>query len=110
VRIDRPDPADDSDDADMASRARPSRDTPDVTDKDPGGELSGGGLSRLSVILPDAPSQVERAKAYCAMVDAVYRQYDIDHGQPQAEENEHGAVPPVTRRIESGAAQYEQND
>jgi hypothetical protein len=42
------------------------------------------------------------------MVDAVYRQYDIDHGQPQAEENEHGAVPPVTRRIESGAADRHQ--
>jgi hypothetical protein len=110
VRIDRPEPADDSDDPDRTSRARPSPDTPDATGKDPGRALSDGGLSRSSAVLPDAAWQVKRAEAYCATVDAVYRRYDIDHGQTRVEKSEHKAVPPATRRIESDAADRHRED
>jgi len=44
------------------------------------------------------------------MADAVYRQCDIDRSHTQAEKTEHRAVTPVTRRIESDAADRHQED
>ena len=110
MRIDRPDPADDSDDADMTSCARSSPDTPDATGKDRGRALSGEGLSRSSAASPDAALLVERAETYRARVTAVYRQYDIDPGPTQAEKNESKTATPVTRRIESDAADRHRED
>jgi hypothetical protein len=102
--MDRPDPAD------MTSRARPSPDTPDATGKDPGRALNREGLCRSSVAPPDAALLVERAETYRARVAAVYQQSDIGPDPTQAEKNEYRAVTPLTRRIESDAADHHRED
>ena len=81
--VDRPDPADESDDVGMTRNAR-SSDEPDATGKGLEKEAASKGLPTPSPAPPDAASRVERTLAYSARVEAVYRQYDIDHGRGTA--------------------------
>jgi hypothetical protein len=87
VRVDRPDPADESGDVGMAGNARPS-DEPDATGKGLEREAGSEGLSGSSPALRDAAVRSERSLDYRARIDAVYRQYDMDHGHGAPKERE----------------------
>ena len=80
MRVDRPDPADESGDVGMARNARPS-DEPDATGKGLEREAGSEGLPGSSPALPDAALRSEWSLGYRARVAAVYRRYDMDHGQ-----------------------------
>lgn len=60
-------------------RARSTPDEPDAASKDRGTAVSGDGPPDSSPACPDAALRTERTVAYRAKVDAVYRQYAIDH-------------------------------
>ena len=49
--------------------------------------------------------RIERSVAYRADVDAVYRQYAIDHGYARVEKLERETVTPAMRRIETEDAE-----
>ena len=102
MHIDRPDLADGPGDAHMARPARSAADDPDAADKDRGKEVSDGGPSDSPPARSDSALRTERSAAYHADVDAVYRQYAIDHGGVRAEKLEPEAVIPTMRRIEAG--------
>jgi hypothetical protein len=89
VRVDRPDPADESGDVGMAGNARPS-DEPDATGKGLEREAGSEGLPGSSHALRDAAVRSERSLDHRARIDAVYRQYDMDHGHgaPKGPERE----------------------
>jgi hypothetical protein len=81
VRIDRSDPADGSDDAYSDRRAGSTPDDHDAADKDRGTAVTGEGARSAYPARPDSALLTERTAAHRAQVNAVYRQYDIDHGQ-----------------------------
>lgn len=75
MRIEQPDPDDCSDDAPAA------RDDPDAADKARGKEVDGDSPLGLPDASPDSALRVARRLAYRAVVEAAYRQYDIEHGR-----------------------------
>ena len=100
MRVDRPDPADESGDVGMTGNAPPS-DEPDATGRDLEKDAGSERLPGSSPALPDAASQSERTLAYRPRVEAVYRQYDIDHGQGTAKEPERETFIFAMPRIET---------
>jgi hypothetical protein len=101
MRIDRSDPADGPDDAHVARRAQSVPDSPDANGKERGKPVSGDREPDSSSARPESALRAERFTAYCAEVNAVYQQYDIDHGHARVEELECETVTPGTRRIEA---------
>jgi hypothetical protein len=85
----------------MTHRARSAPDDPDAAGKDSGKAVSGDDPSDSSPARPDSALRAERTAAYRANVDAVYRQYAIDHGYAGAERPEREPVTPAMRRIEA---------
>jgi hypothetical protein len=63
----------------MAGNAR-RFDDPDANGKDLEREASGVGRPGSPPALPDAALRIEQTLGYRVRVEAVYRQYDIDHG------------------------------
>jgi Novel toxin 21 len=102
VRIDRSDPADGPGDAHVVRRAQSAPEDPDAAGKDKDKPVSGDGRPESSSAHPDSDLRAERA-AYRAVVDAAYRQYDIDHGHARAEKPERETVTSPTHRIEAEA-------
>jgi hypothetical protein len=100
VRVDRPGPADESGDVGMAGNARPS-DEPDATGEGLEREAGSEGLPGSSPALPDAALRSERSLDYRARVDAIYRQYDIDHGHGAPKEPERETANFAMRRTEA---------
>jgi hypothetical protein len=100
VRVDRPDPADKPGDLGMAGNAR-RFDEPDARGKDLEREASGVGRPGSPPPLADATLRIEQTLGYCARVEAVYRQYGIDHGHCTAKEPERETVTFVGRRVEA---------
>jgi hypothetical protein len=78
----------------MARGSRPSSDNPDTAGKDSGTTASGDGPSGSSPARSDSASRMERAEAYRDKVDAVYRQYAIEHGYAGTERIERETVGP----------------
>ena len=99
MRADRPDPTDESGDVGSAGNARPS-DEPDATGKGLEREAGSEGLPGSSPALPDAALRNERSLDYRARVDAVYLQYDIDHGHGAPKEPERETAVFAMRRSE----------
>jgi hypothetical protein len=83
----------------MAGNAR-RFDEPDASGKDLKREASGVGRPGSPPALPDAAVRIEQTLGYRARVEAVYRQYDIDHGHSTAKEPERETVTFVGRRVE----------
>jgi hypothetical protein len=101
VRIDRTDSADGPEDARVARSGRSAPDAPDAACKDGGTSVSGDGPFHSPSASSDTTLQAERFAAHCAKVDAVYRQYAIDHGHARVEKLERDTVTPGTRSIEA---------
>lgn len=99
MRIDQPDPMDEPGDDREAAHDRVA-DAPDATGKGQDETASVGGLTDAIPALSDSALRVELAKAYRARVDAVFRQYDIDHGHGRAREPEREVVISASHRIE----------
>ena len=97
--IDRSDPADGPGDAYIARRARSAPDNPDAIGKDRG-TVSGDPLPDSSSARSNSPLRSERTTASRAHVDAVYRQYAIDHGYARGEKLKHEPVTSETLRSE----------
>jgi hypothetical protein len=100
VRVDRPDPTDEPGDLGVAGNAR-RFDEPDASSKELEREASGVGRPGSPPALPDAALRIEQTLGYRARVEAVYRQYDIDHGHSTAKEPERETVTFVGRRVEA---------
>ena len=99
MRVDRPDPADESGDVSMAGNAR-SSDEPDAACKGLEGEAGSEGLPGSSAALPNVALASERCLDYRARVDAVYRQYDMDHSHGAPRESERETAVFAMRRSE----------
>jgi hypothetical protein len=78
VRIDWSDQLDEPGDVPVAHRAQSIPDELDTDTKDKGTAVTGGGLPDSSARL-DSALRTERTMAYRSEIDAVYRQYAIDH-------------------------------
>lgn len=102
MRVDRPDLAHESDDVGMPGNPRPS-DEPDDTDKDLKKGATSEDLPGPSPVLPDAALRIERTMAYRTRVEAVYRQYGIDHGHGAAKEPDRETVTLAMPRVEAEA-------
>ena len=107
MRIDRSDPADGAGDAHMIRRALLAPDDPGVTGK----AASGDGPPDSQLARPDSATRT----AYRAEVNAVNRQYAIDHGYAGVEKpSEGGDVPddprnysnPKTGRFDASWSRY----
>jgi hypothetical protein len=98
VRIDRPDPADTPGDDHVARHAPLPLDDPGAAGKDRGKAVSSDGPPDSSPAHPDSALRTERI-AYRVGVDAVYRQYAIDHGHARVVKLENEPATPSTRRI-----------
>jgi hypothetical protein len=109
VRIDRSDPADGAGDAHITRRALAAPDDPGVTGK----AASGDGPPDSPLARPDSATRM----AYQAKVDAVNRQYAIDHGYAGVEKPSEGGgdVPddprnysnPKTGRLDASWSRYD---
>jgi hypothetical protein len=84
MRIDRSEPADGPDDTYMARGSQSVPDDPDAADKDRATAVSGDGPPDSSSTSADTTLRTEWAVTYRARVDAVYRQYAIEHSDDQA--------------------------
>lgn len=82
----------------MARHAPLPADDPGAAGKDRGKAVSGDGHPDSSPAHPDSALLTERT-AYRAGVDAVYRQYAIDHGPTRVEKLENEPATPSMRRI-----------
>ena len=80
MRIDRADLADEPDDAHTARYIRSAPDDPNAAGKDQGRTVGDDTLPDSSPASVDSAVRIERATAYRATVDTVYRQYAINHG------------------------------
>jgi hypothetical protein len=109
VRIDRSDPTDGPADAHEVRRAQSAPDDPDAASKGTGKPVSGDDRPDASSAHPDSDLRAERA-AYRAVVDAAYRQHDIDHGHARAEKPERETVTSATHRIDAGRPKADQAD
>ena len=83
----------------MAGNARPS-DEPDAAGKGLEREAGSEGLPGSSPALPDVALASERCLDYRARVDAVYRQYDMDHNHGVPRESERETAVFAMRRSE----------
>ena len=101
MRIDRSDQADGPGDADMARPARSAPDDLNAAGADRGKAVGGDGPPGSSSAHPDSALRTEQTAAYHALVDAVYRQYDIDHGHARVEKLKCETVIPGMHRIEA---------
>lgn len=101
MRIDRSDQADGPGDADMARPARSAPGDLNAAGADRGKAIGGDGPPGSSSAHPDSALRTEQTAAYHALVDAVYRQYDIDHGHARVEKLKCEAVIPGMHRIEA---------
>jgi Novel toxin 21 len=101
VRIDRSDLTDGPDDARMARRALSTPDDPGVAGKDIGKAANEDGPPDSPLARPDSATRTERTTAYRANVDAVNRQYAIDHGYARVEKPEREPVTPAKHSIEA---------
>jgi hypothetical protein len=110
VRIDRSDSADGPEDARVARSARWAPDKPDTAGKDGGTAVSGDGPSHSPSTSSDTAVRTEWFVAHHAKVDAVYRQYAIDHGHARVEKLERETVTPGTRRIEAEGPEADLED
>jgi hypothetical protein len=110
VRIDRSDSADGPEDTRVARNARSTPDAPDVAGKDAGTAVSGDGTSHSPYASSDTTLLTERFAVHCAKVDAVYRQYAIDHGHARAEKLERETAAPGPRRIEAEGSEADPED
>jgi len=100
VRLDRPDLPDESGDAGMPRRSRQSPEGRDAISKDQGqGASDVRPGSRLAPA--DSAERAERAAAYRVVVDAAYRQDDIDRGSTRPEEPDREAAARATRRADN---------
>jgi hypothetical protein len=100
VRIDRSNPSDGPGDAPAARRARSTLDKPDAASKDGGTAVSGDGPTDSSPASADTALQTEETAAYRAKVDAVYRQYAIEHSDAPVETLERETATPTVSRID----------
>ena len=100
MRGDRLDPADESDDVGMTGDARPS-DELDAAGKGQENEASSNRFPGSSPALLGAALRIEGVLAYRARVEAVYRQYDLDHGRITAKGPAREAVAFAMRRTEA---------
>jgi Novel toxin 21 len=101
VRIDRSDLADGPDDTRMASRTRVAADDPDAAGTNRVKTVTGDRPPGSSPDVPGSTLRAERTAAYQAGVDAVCRQYAIDHGDARAEKLEPETASLAMRRIEA---------
>lgn len=101
MQIDRSDQADGPGDAHMARRANSAPDDPNAASKDRGTALTGDGTPYAYPAHPDSALQTESTAAHRAKVDAVYRQYAIDHSCARVEKLEQETATPAMRRIEA---------
>jgi hypothetical protein len=101
VRIDRSDSSDGPEDARVARSGRSAPDDPDAAGKHGGTAVSGDGPSHSPSASSDTTLRTERFAAHCAKIEAVYRQYAIDHGLACVEKLERDTVTPGTRSIEA---------
>lgn len=85
MRVDGAGPADGHGDACEIRPARSAADDPRAAGKNRDTLAGSDDPSGSRAVVPDAAVRVERAAAYRAKVDAVYRQYAITHGDAQAE-------------------------
>lgn len=95
MRIDGVDPADGPGNACGFCPVRPAADDPRAVGKDRDEVAGKDDPSGSRAVVPDSALRVERAAAYRAKVDAVYRQYAISHGNAQAEGLESGTDGPA---------------
>jgi hypothetical protein len=100
VQIDRSDQANEPGDAHMARRAHSVSDDPNAASKDSGKALTGDGTPYAYPAHPDSALQTESTAAHRAKIDAVYRQYAIDHSHARVEKIEQETAVPAMRRIE----------
>jgi len=82
VQIDRSDLADEPGHAHVALRTRSAPDDPQAAGKEVGKAVGSDGLPDSSAS-HDPALRIERAATYRAAVEALYRQYSIDHGDPR---------------------------
>lgn len=101
MRIDRSDRADGPDDARVAHRAQSVPDDPDTAGKNRDKAVDGECPPGSSPTHTDSALRIERTASYCALVDSVYQQYDIDHGHVRVEKFECQTLTPGTHRIEA---------
>ncbi|MGH3299220.1 MAG: hypothetical protein ACRDP7_46260 [Trebonia sp.] len=85
MRIDRSDPLDGPDDAHVNRHAQPVPDDPNAIEKDTGKTVGGDGPPDSSPHRSNSAIWAEQTAAHRALVDAVYRQYDIDHRDAREE-------------------------
>lgn len=97
MRIDRSDLADGPGDAHTDRHAQSGPDDPEAAGK----AVSGDVPPDSSPSRPDPAARTELNAAYRAIVDAVYRQYPIDHSYAGVEKLERETVTPPMRRIEA---------
>lgn len=79
MRIDRSGPANEPGDGQVVRPARPTPDHPKAADGSRGEACAGHAPPEPPAVQSDSALRAERAAAYHALVDAVYRQYEIDH-------------------------------
>jgi Novel toxin 21 len=101
VRIDRSDPADGSGDAPIARRAQSTPDDADAPGNDRDTAVTGDGGPDAYPARPDSALLKELTAAHRADVDAVYRQYAIDHGHARVEKLDQETTIPGPR-IDAG--------
>ncbi|MGD0705399.1 MAG: hypothetical protein ABSA02_36620 [Trebonia sp.] len=110
MRIDRSDSADGSEDARVARSGRSAPDDPDAAGKDAGTAVSGDGPSHPPSASSGTALLTERFADHWAKVNAVYRQYTIDHGHARAETLDRETVTPGTGRIEAEGPETDLED
>ena len=103
--IDRSDSADGPEDDHVARSARSVPDDPDGAGKDSGTAVSGDGPPHSSPASSDTALQTQRFAAHLAKIEAIYHQYDVDHGHARVEKPEYETVTSGTRRIEAEDAE-----
>ena len=101
MRIDRSDVADAPGGAHATRRVRSAPDDPGAAGQDQGKAAGGDGPHDSSRTCPDSALRMDRAAAYRAAVDAVYRQYAIDHGYARMEILERETFTPTMRSKET---------
>lgn len=104
MRIDGAGTADEHGDASEIRPARSAADDPRATDKNRDALAGSDDPSDSRAVVPDPALRVERSAAYRAMVDAVYRQYAIAHGDALAEGLKSGSDGPPRAAPGGGSA------
>jgi hypothetical protein len=103
VRVDRSDLAEGPGSAHVARRVWLAPDDPDAAGNDQGKAVGGDGPPDSSPASLDSPLRIERAAAYRAAADAVYRQYANDHGVRNADDLGYATVRTTAADAQTGA-------